>query len=254
MGWNSWRDWASEQRRIRYVLQGAVNRMLKRKLSMAFEKWQYETEKAKEQARMMSGAIKRMQNMAISKGWEQWQFWYEEVVYQKEQLRKALMRMVQRKLGMALNRWLEWYEQLMAQRALLANAAMRWAKRALSAAWNTWYGKLAYADEMGSFGCRDSDHDGGEGTREEASGLEFLVPWSTKPKRRSRWDVREKAPRYNSRAYVAPEVAGPATHLSRTADKGRRREARGASGSAAAHNVTSFNARMAQRSTGARRF
>ena len=33
--------------------------------------------------------------------------------------------------------------------------------------------------------------------------------------------MREKAPRYNSRAYVAPEVAGPATHLSRTADKGR---------------------------------
>ena len=48
MAFEKWQFTAAEMARQQFLLAGAMNRMLKRQLSMAFEKWQYE---AKEMAR-----------------------------------------------------------------------------------------------------------------------------------------------------------------------------------------------------------
>ena len=54
---------------------GAIRRMMKRKLSMAWEKWQYEAEQARRQKYIVQGAINRMMKRMLSKAFEQWQ-WY----------------------------------------------------------------------------------------------------------------------------------------------------------------------------------
>ena len=48
------------------MLRGAITRMLKRKLSMAFEKWQYEAEQARRQAFLLAGAVNRLRNRLLS--------------------------------------------------------------------------------------------------------------------------------------------------------------------------------------------
>ena len=39
--WEKWQYEAAEAKRQQYMMAGAARRMLHRKLSMAFEKWQY---------------------------------------------------------------------------------------------------------------------------------------------------------------------------------------------------------------------
>ena len=38
--WHTWRDWAAEMRRQRYIMHGAVERMLLAQLNRAFNKWE----------------------------------------------------------------------------------------------------------------------------------------------------------------------------------------------------------------------
>ena len=45
---------------------GAVNRMLKRKLSMAFEKWQFEAAEMARSKFLLSGALKRLQMRKVA--------------------------------------------------------------------------------------------------------------------------------------------------------------------------------------------
>jgi len=73
-----------EQRR---KIAGAMNRMMKRKLSMAFEKWQYEAQEAKRSQYFLSGAIKRMMNRKLSMAFEKWQY---TAAVMKEQERLTL--------------------------------------------------------------------------------------------------------------------------------------------------------------------
>ena len=53
---------------------GALRRLLKRKLSMAFEKWQFEAAEMARSKYMMGGAIKRMLHRMLSMAWEKWQY------------------------------------------------------------------------------------------------------------------------------------------------------------------------------------
>jgi len=54
-------------------MAGAARRMLLRKLSAAFEKWQYEAAEAARSQYMMGGAIRRMLMRKVSMAFEKWQ-------------------------------------------------------------------------------------------------------------------------------------------------------------------------------------
>ena len=40
----------------------------------------------------LAGAIRRMLNRKLSMAWERWQFWYAELMEQKRRLRRAMAR------------------------------------------------------------------------------------------------------------------------------------------------------------------
>jgi hypothetical protein len=65
-------------RRQAFMMGGAVRRMVHRKLSMAFEKWQFEAAEAKRQQFMMGGALRRLIHRQLSKAWEQCGGCYQE--------------------------------------------------------------------------------------------------------------------------------------------------------------------------------
>ena len=70
----TWREMAEEAARQQFLMQGALNRMLHRQMSMAWEKWQQVYADLKFANRMGGGAIRRMLNRKLSMAWEKWQF------------------------------------------------------------------------------------------------------------------------------------------------------------------------------------
>jgi len=74
--------------------------------------------------RLLAGAIQRMLKRQLSMAWEQWQFWYAEVISQQFKLAGAINRMLKRKLSMAWERWQFWYAEMIYQKEI-ADAAMR---------------------------------------------------------------------------------------------------------------------------------
>ena len=54
------------------MLTGAINRMLHRKLSMAFEKWQFEAAEMKRAQYFLTGAINRMLHRKLSMAFQKW--------------------------------------------------------------------------------------------------------------------------------------------------------------------------------------
>ena len=101
----------------RHKIAGAMKRMLNRKLSMAWEQWQFWYDQVHAaphkprhkpapktpghphshpqvigQQMRLAGAIRRMLNRKLSMAWEQWQFWYSNLIEQKRKLKRALAR------------------------------------------------------------------------------------------------------------------------------------------------------------------
>ena len=74
--------------------------MLNRKLSMAWEKWQFTAAEVARQQFML-----RMLNSKLSMAWEQWQFVAAEVARQQFMLAGALNRLVKSQLSMAWEKW-----------------------------------------------------------------------------------------------------------------------------------------------------
>ena len=68
------------------MLGGAVRRMLNRKLSMAFEKWQTEAAQMSHEKKMLGGAIRRLLHRKLSMAWEQWQQMANETKWQQQLL------------------------------------------------------------------------------------------------------------------------------------------------------------------------
>jgi len=112
--------------------------MLKRKLSMAWEQWQFWYQEKMHQAFLMAGVIKRMLNRKLSQAWEQWQFWYEEYVRQQALIKRGLARMMKAKLAASFNTWRIVTDYLL---RLFEKSMKRWRNQALSAAFNTWWEK-----------------------------------------------------------------------------------------------------------------
>merc|ERR1712166_1600330 len=109
--------------------------MLNRKLSMAWEKWQFTAAEMARQQFLMQRAINRLRNMKLSCAWEKWQQVYADL--------KFLNRM-NRKLSMAWEKWQFEAAEMARQQFLLAGALNRMLKRAMSAAWEKW--QQVYAD------------------------------------------------------------------------------------------------------------
>jgi len=152
-------------------VKGAIRRMVMRKLSLAWEKWQHEHEENKRQKmygvlnrmlqrqlatgwttwkawydgimanrrRLIGGVVKRMRNKQLSMGWEQWQAWYEGIKRQQFKLSGALTRMRNRQLSMGWEKWQEWYAIYTHQLRLLRTSALRLIKRQLAMGWTTYY-------------------------------------------------------------------------------------------------------------------
>merc|ERR1712166_1444001 len=74
MAWEKWQFTAAEMARQQFMMQGVLNRMLKRAMSFAWEKWQQVYADFKLANRMGGGAIRRMLNRKLGMAWEKWQF------------------------------------------------------------------------------------------------------------------------------------------------------------------------------------
>ena len=121
-----------------YKMKGAIQRMLHRKLSMAWEKWQEWYAEMKNQQHLMSGAANRLRNYHLSRAWEKWQEWYEEKVALLFRMQGAIRRMMNRQLSKAWEKWQFWYEEFMREKYLLNGAANRMRNFHLSRAWEQW--------------------------------------------------------------------------------------------------------------------
>merc|ERR1711865_640927 len=93
MAWEKWQFTAAEMARQQFLLAGALNRMVKRAMSMAWEKWQQVYADAKGANRMGGGAINRMLNRKLSMAWEKWQFTTVEMVNRAYCVRRGLLHL-----------------------------------------------------------------------------------------------------------------------------------------------------------------
>ena len=83
MAWEKWQFTAAEMARQQFLLAGALNRMLKRADVAGWEKWQQVYADLKFANGMGGGAIRRMLNRKLSMAWEKWQFTAAEMARQQ---------------------------------------------------------------------------------------------------------------------------------------------------------------------------
>ena len=69
-GWEKWQQVYADLKFANRAGGGAIRRMLNRKLSMAFEKWQFTAAELARQQFMMAGVMNRMLKRALSSAWE----------------------------------------------------------------------------------------------------------------------------------------------------------------------------------------
>ena len=100
----------------------ALNRMLKRAMSAAWEEWQQVYADQKFANRMGGGAIRRMLNRGLSAAWEKWQFTAAEMARQQFLLAGALSRMLKRAMSAA---WEECTAKTRLRQGVAAATALR---------------------------------------------------------------------------------------------------------------------------------
>ena len=149
---NFWRlVLAQEMKRTAFLLAGALNRMLKRKLSMAFEKWQYEAQEAKRSAYLLAGAINRMLKRKLSMAFEKWQYEAQEMKRAKYAMNGAINRMLKRKLSMAFEKWQYECEMYYTMLRQLKYGASIFRMASQRRAFNQWRAGAATARKEASF-------------------------------------------------------------------------------------------------------
>ena len=121
MAWEKWQFTAAELARQQFLLQGALNRLLKRAMSMAWEKWQQVHADITAEKRTTSAALHRFLNRQLSMAWEKWQQVCADIRSQKRTLARALQRMMSRQLSTA---WEEW-KQVCHDARLIESAAVQ---------------------------------------------------------------------------------------------------------------------------------
>merc|ERR1712086_778039 len=58
-----------------------------------------------EQRRKLEAALNRMRNRKLSQAWETWQYWYEDMMYQKDLLSRPMMMWMKNLMARAFNTW-----------------------------------------------------------------------------------------------------------------------------------------------------
>jgi hypothetical protein len=116
-------EYASAKRQA-FLLSGALKRLMKRQLSMAWERWQ---------AQSCDSSI-----LWLGHHFDVWQEWYALLKDQQFRLAGALRRMMNRQLSMGWEKWQEWYAQIKDQQRLMGGAISRFMKRQMSMAWEQW--------------------------------------------------------------------------------------------------------------------
>jgi hypothetical protein len=86
-----------------------------------------------------------MLNRKLSMAWEKWQFEAEEMKRQQMLLRRAAMKMIMREMAKAFCSWQETAMRLRAEKEAMANALRRFINQKMFAAWNQW---RSWAAEM----------------------------------------------------------------------------------------------------------
>merc|ERR1712166_964109 len=81
------------------------NRM--RQLAAGLYTWRLAAAEAKAQAFMAGGAIRRMMNRKLSMAWEKWQYESEQMKLQKMLLRRGIMGVIAAQLARAMSTWRE---------------------------------------------------------------------------------------------------------------------------------------------------
>ena len=143
MAWEKWQQVYADAKFANRAGGGAIRRMLNRKLSMAWEKWQFTAAEMARQQFMVQGALNRMLKRQMSMAWEKWQQVYADAKFANRAGGGAIRRMLNRKLSMAWENWQKYSASLMQQVGVLHRAVASMLKRLLTAAWNTWRGFVA---------------------------------------------------------------------------------------------------------------
>eukprot|EP00656_Telonema_subtile_P045126 TRINITY_DN513_c0_g1_i10.p1 TRINITY_DN513_c0_g1~~TRINITY_DN513_c0_g1_i10.p1 ORF type:complete len:166 (-),score=62.17 TRINITY_DN513_c0_g1_i10:65-562(-) len=115
----TWRQQAADAKRAAHMAGGAIRRMLNRK-------------------RMGGGAIRRMLNRKLSMAWEKWQFDAAEMAYQQQLIRRGLMRIIKAKLAAAVATWRQQAADAKRAAHMAGGAIRRMLNRKLSMAWEKW--------------------------------------------------------------------------------------------------------------------
>ena len=138
--WEKWQQvYADENFSIR--AGGGAIRMLSRSLSMAFEKWQYTAAEMAQQQDMLQGAVNRTQKQAMSAAWEKWQFTAAEMARQQRRTTAGVAQQQYSKLT-ALNTWRQRTlaevsrEAIIRERLEFKGRLVSW--KALQRGWSSW--------------------------------------------------------------------------------------------------------------------
>jgi protein SFI1 len=124
--------------RQQFLMQGAINRLLKRQMSAAWEKWQQVYADLKFANRMGGGAIRRMLNRKLSMAWEKWQFEAAESQRQRMLMLRSAMRWVQEIMARAFFTWKTISSEMWRTRQGMRRAVGKFMMRGLARAWNKW--------------------------------------------------------------------------------------------------------------------
>merc|ERR1711988_1709380 len=87
---------------------------------------------------MLNGALTRMRNRKLSMAWEKWQFEAECMKEEKRLLGGAATRWLRQKLGQAFNTWKERLAEARHQEYMMTQSLVSWCLRDLVKGFNTW--------------------------------------------------------------------------------------------------------------------
>jgi hypothetical protein len=128
MAFEKWQYEAACMKAEKFALGGVIRRLINRKLSMAWEQWQQVCAELRHQKFLMGGAVRRMVFRKMSQAWEQWQWFRQHMIDQaasEAAMRRAAAGFINKAKKQALNGWLFWYETVMLQKAAMRRALVK---------------------------------------------------------------------------------------------------------------------------------
>jgi hypothetical protein len=151
MAFEKWQFEAEEMKRQQQLLRRGLMRMIMRKLAQAFGWWRDEANAGKRQQDLLRKSMGRWRNQKMSAAFSSWRQWLEELQAQRANMRRSLLRWINQKLSAGFQAWRARNEELNAQRDNMRRALMRWAKQKLSRAFQKWRVTTEKASKVNPF-------------------------------------------------------------------------------------------------------